>query len=302
MQIHDFYYAYKDDGSEVANKKSILVIVWHKIEVVDSNLPNSFEVQLYLSNSTTPGKIVFRYGEISNVIGNTFSDYRLIGISNGNGSFQGNIDLSSTKTTDTESYINPIQYFIKNYNEMSLLDLVGKELTYTPIDKKGANVSGGDFTGVDFTNQSNLQYVDFTNAILIGANFTNCDLSYSIFKGANLSEAILKGANLTNVNFKDANLSYANLIGATTTNADFTGADQSNQINTTRTAEFQEILTLQTNLNGGKVYSSSEERNNDQKKLQDLKTKLQYSSTRYDPNFKLLPGSYSYNYENTPRN
>ena len=163
-------------------------------------------------------------------------------------------------------------------------------------------MTGADFTGVDFTDQTNLQYINFTNAILIGANFTNCNLSYSNFTGANLSEAILKGANLTGANFTNAILTYANVIDATTTDADFTGADQSNQINTTKSSELQAIIDLQNDLNGGKVYSSSEERNNDENLLEKLKIKLQYSSTRYDPNYKFLPGSYSYNYENSTRN
>ena len=65
-------------------------------------------------------------------------------------------------------------------------------------------------------------------------------------------------------------------------------------------SELDEIEALITKINTTN-YTSNENKSNDETKLKQLKEKLQYSNNRYDPNFKLLEGSYSYNYENQTR-
>ena len=300
----DFYHGYTDDNFDgTGNSKSVFVVTWHGVKVFGSSIENYFEVRLFLSNSSTPGKIVFRYGGLVLNVGSNFSTVRFFGITNANNENQPIVNLTNkSSSTDNTLYTTAIQYFTNSSKELQ--DFLDKEITFTPYTLKSSNLTRADLTGVDFTDQLNLQYVDFTNSILIGANFTGCNLSNSIFTGADLSEAILTNANLTNANFTNAKLIYANLVGTTQTNTTFTGANQNNSITDSNqndiSSELNEIETLQTKINTYR-YNSASEKSKDEKLLQQLKEKLQYSSNRYNVDYKLPQGTYSYNFENQVR-
>ena len=104
--------------------------------------------------------------------------------------------------------------------------------------------------------------------------------------------------------FSNAKLIYANLVGTTQTNTTFTGANQNNSITDSNqndiSSELNEIETLQTKINTYR-YNSASEKSKDEKLLQQLKEKLQYSSNRYNVDYKLPQGTYSYNFENQVR-
>ena len=72
---------------------------------------------------------------------------------------------------------------------------------------------------------TNLQGIDLSNSILIGANLSNINLS-----GSNLSNVNLIGADLTNVNLTNVNLSNANLTNAILNGIILNGADLTNTI------------------------------------------------------------------------
>jgi len=69
-----------------------------------------------------------------------------------------------------------------------------------------------------------LKNVNFSGAILAGANFEAARLERVNFAAADLSNADLTGANLAGSNFSKADLSNADLIGADLAGSDFSGA------------------------------------------------------------------------------
>ncbi len=78
-----------------------------------------------------------------------------------------------------------------------------------------------------------LKNVNFSGAILAGANFEAARLERVNFAAADLSNADLTGANLAGSNFSKADLSNADLIGADLAGSDFSGASlEGTSINT----------------------------------------------------------------------
>lgn len=84
----------------------------------------------------------------------------------------------------------------------------------------GANLSGCDFKGADFTEGVNLSSANVSSAC-----FVDAELPGALFNGANASRACFQDANLTNASFRGANLSKATFCGAVLFGTDFRGSN-----------------------------------------------------------------------------
>ena len=65
---------------------------------------------IYLNNSISPGKIIFRYGEIDN---NIYEFPRIFGITNKDSNLE-NIIITNKTNSDTTIYKSIIQYITKS--------------------------------------------------------------------------------------------------------------------------------------------------------------------------------------------
>ena len=100
---------------------------------------------------------------------------------------------------------------------------------------QGQNLSGADFSNVDFLPYV-LKGVDlFTGNNLTNANFSGARLYYVSFANTDLSGANLSNSILTNANFTSATLINVNLSGANLTGATFTGVKSGGVIGTPAT-------------------------------------------------------------------
>jgi uncharacterized protein YjbI with pentapeptide repeats len=91
-------------------------------------------------------------------------------------------------------------------------------------DFSHAEFGGADAAGAIF-DMSNLDFVDFRSATLVGAQFEGTSLRGANFDRANLTDAMLDSANLQNANLTNANLLRASLEGADATDARLNGAN-----------------------------------------------------------------------------
>jgi aldose sugar dehydrogenase len=76
----------------------------------------------------------------------------------------------------------------------------------------------------DFTN-ANLQFANFTNANLQFANFTNANLQFANFTNANLQFSTFTNASLSNVIYEKSNLISSNFIGTSINNSNFVSSN-----------------------------------------------------------------------------
>lgn len=80
------------------------------------------------------------------------------------------------------------------------------------VDWHGRNMSGGNFTNVDFSG-ARLSRINLNGANLVNANLSNADLSGATLKGANLVNVNLNGALLSNAIWVDGHRCKANSVG-----------------------------------------------------------------------------------------
>ena len=108
-----------------------------------------------------------------------------------------------------------------DYADLSYANLRGAQLLGSSW--YGANLNHADFScnentcaylGEEFHGQNSVGGSDFTHANLNYTNFSGAVLFYSLFHYANLQNAVLSSAELSNSEFNQANLQNANLSGA----------------------------------------------------------------------------------------
>ena len=88
----------------------------------------------------------------------------------------------------------------------------------------GANLSGADLQGADFT-EANLEGADLTGANLLIANLTGANLRGAHLTDANLTHANLWGTDLKGADLQGADFTGAYLRGTDLTEANLRGAD-----------------------------------------------------------------------------
>ena len=127
-------------------------------------------------------------------------------------------------------------------NNLSNFDLSGQNLTdaiFYATNLAGVNFTNANLTNADFTNSimgrglgtSSLEYTDFTNAVIQGANFSLylVDFSSTMLAEKQLySTASYKNRDLRGVNFNGNDLSSYNFFGQNLSGAIFTYANLEN--------------------------------------------------------------------------
>ncbi|MBN2350768.1 MAG: pentapeptide repeat-containing protein [Bacteroidales bacterium] len=141
----------------------------------------------------------------------------------------------------------------------TLTSVVEKAFTKFPnellkdVSWQGLHLIKADFKPKIETGRTNLEGLNFREAILEDSNFTRCDLNNSVFESARLNGSIFNHANLTGANFMFADVAGASFYDANLSEADFRrvlweGADLYNaDFSKTKLSEVTEAWKLTRN-------------------------------------------------------
>lgn len=146
-------------------------------------------------------------------------------------------DLSGADLSEA-TLLRPTTFSNERFDRTEVARFDGAKLVRTRIFARldGASFKGADLTEADFSPlesgansistipHNQLSGVDFTGAVLVGANLQQGVLDFASFKDADLRGADLRAANLTGADFTGANLEGADLTGANLDGALLSGA------------------------------------------------------------------------------